>query len=163
MYKKAFSTDRLNTFKCNSAATMHEIINCYCWNIKLSKEIYSAINLLEVTLRNQIVDALDIHIKQDWILDNNIQSFLYQSQYEVYKKAYDKLHKQGKLTKGQLISELTFGFWAYIFTKKYSSRIWSRRNVFDSVFPNYDHPVKINRYKKTCKKVPRKVIKYSVF
>ena len=56
------------------------------------------------------------------------------------EKALLKLNE--KITKGELLPELNFGFWVNLCTKQYNPNIWMKKGVFEETFPYFDEFVK---------------------
>lgn len=150
MYKNIFSAERLNKYKINGSDTDNEVIARYLWNIALAESIYPSIAIFEVNLRNNIYNSISKNLKEDWI-DENISWFLKppvskkhpkgnseKNQILAAKKQLTKINKPH--SQGQIISQLTLGFWVNMLKNQYKPDIWNKPNVFDNAFPYF--PIK---------------------
>ncbi len=138
MYKKIFSQERLNAYKICSTDTDEDIIAKYLWNIALSETFYPAIAIFEVNYRNHIYNAISFHIMKEW-LDEINNPWLLQPEKDQIITAKKKIIKSGKIvTQGQIISQLTLGFWISILKKQYKKNVWNKPRVFEDVFPNFN-------------------------
>ena len=137
MYEEIISKDRLATYKLSEQDSQDIILGRYIWNIKLSQSLYPAISILEVTLRNKINDTIVKYLKKDWLDENN--SWFNASEVQKIQETKAKISKEGKLyTNGQLISQLTLGFWCNLFKKAYKPHIWNKPQMIERIFPNFD-------------------------
>ena len=98
-------------------------------------------SLLEVALRNAIDLAIETLIKQNWLFEEvKAQNLLKQNDYSKLLEANNTIIKnygEANRTKGKLISELNFGFWIFLCSTKYNPILWTKKNFFMTVFPNY--------------------------
>lgn len=133
--------NRLNSFKILEEDNLEILLNRYINNIKLSESLYPALSILEISLRNSLNYAIERHILNEWLLKElDGQKILTDKTYLKLKKAYNNvIDRYGKLgvTKGRLISELSFGFWVRLCTKEYNPTIWTQKGVFYETFPNF--------------------------
>lgn len=133
MYKELFSNERLSRYKKLPTDTDYNVINSYLWNIELSAAFYPPLALLEVVLRNRIHNAISSSLKENWLEEDNPW---FNSR---TKKKIKTIKDNNKtITIGKLISELTLGFWVYLFNNEFKTIIWDKKGIFDSVFPNFD-------------------------
>lgn len=150
MYKKIFSEERLKRYRININDTDDDVMARYLWNIALSAAVYQLIAIFEITLRNNIYNSISKNLLKDWIDENtawfkkihpklgyNIES----NQIIFAKKQLKKLSKP--ITQGQIITQLTLGFWVNMLKNQYRPDIWNKARVFEDAFPHC--PVKLNR------------------
>lgn len=141
MYKRTTSESRLNSFKLTKTDTQDVLYRRYIDNIKLSEALYPSLSLLEVTLRNSIDYAIETLIKPNWLFEEiSKQNILKPNDYTKLLEANNTIIKNyGKAngTKGKLISELNFVFWIFLCSAKYNPILWTKKNFFMTVFPNY--------------------------
>lgn len=150
MYKKIFSEERLKRYKTNINDTDDDIMAKYLWNIALSAAVYQLIAIFEITLRNNIYKSISKNLQPDWLDENtswfkkvqpklgyNIES----NQILFAKKQLTKLNKPH--TQGQIITQLTLGFWVNMLKNQYRPDIWNKARVFEDAFPHC--PIKTNR------------------
>lgn len=141
MYKRTISESRLSSFKLTETDTQDVLCRRYIDNIRLSESLYPSLSLLEVALRNAIDFAIETLIKQNWLFEEvKAQNLLKQNDYSKLLEANNTIIKnygEANRTKGKLISELNFGFWIFLCSTKYNPILWTKKNFFMTVFPNY--------------------------
>ena len=113
-----FSQERLDGYlnhaKCNSKT---EALIKYSWNIELSQALYPALQILEITLRNSLHQALSTHFQTDRWFD---LSLLHDRERKQVLKAKDDLLKERKKVEpGRVVAALSFGFWTSLFDLRY--------------------------------------------
>lgn len=141
-FQCTISLERLKSFyEHNDVNSLEDLIGCYAQNTKLSQAFYPILSILEISLRNTIDTMLKTYIDKDWI-EKEIQTrkFLHDYDYETLQKAYEetkKKYSKDKFSYGKVISNLNFGFWTNLCSKKYNDRIWTKKGRFSSVFVNY--------------------------
>ncbi len=127
-YNYSLNNERLKRYIINNKANEENVIDVYLWNIKLSKELYPIISLLEITLRNHINNAINQKIAKNWLLDKNIaKAILKDKELITYLESYKELNKRKQATEGKLIAELSLGFWVNLFNKKYKVDLWHKK------------------------------------
>ena len=146
MYKEIFSQERLKNYKINPSDTDEEVIARYLWNIALSEALYPAIAIFEINLRNNIYNSISKHIKKDWLdevntpwllkVPRNLKYNVENKQIMDAKKQLTKLKKPH--SQGQIISQLTLGFWVNMLKLQYKPDIWTKPKVFDDAFPYFN-------------------------
>lgn len=143
------SSERLKPYKLSEKDGFLILLNRYIYNIKISEAFYPILSMLEIALRNKIHSAIHELIKKDWLLlELQSQSLLLDNEYKILVEAAKKLQfKNKKITKGALITELSFGFWINLCKKAYKTIIWDKRGVFEFVFPFFPVQNKMDRTK----------------
>ncbi|MBC7196332.1 MAG: Abi family protein [Deferribacterales bacterium] len=138
-----FSTS-IRTYLSNDRLTPYEkilktkddkiILSHYIWNIKLSECFYPLLQILEISLRNSINNAIiDYFGFDDWYEDK--YGILEKNELVLVSKAKDEITKRTEdLTKGKIIAELNFGFWTSLFNKRYDVKLWHK--IIKKVFPD---------------------------
>lgn len=127
-----FSEERLNRYLGENNPKKQAVL-LYTWNIELSKSLYPSVQILEVTMRNSLHNALSDYFQTDHWFDDG---FLSQSERLTVSQAKEKLSKNGKqLTPGRLVAELSFGFWTSLFDIRYEhgQTLWPK--LLTSVLP----------------------------
>ncbi|EHH4664725.1 MULTISPECIES: Abi family protein [Enterobacterales] len=143
---KLISPKRLNVYKTYfNATTEEQCLGLYIWNQKLSNVFNSIIHIIEVSLRNSIMNTINEKkptlsgegfISYFRSLDENNES---RKQIEY---AYSKCHKKSNYTTDDLIALLPFGFWANICSQEHnesnegSLQLWPTYK--DDIFPDTD-------------------------
>ena len=103
----------------------------YKSNLKISKEYYIPLSILEIGLRNAINDCFSIVFGENWI---NSDILHLDSIKKIEEVKYRILQEQKELNQNQVISELSFGFWTALFRNSYIKTM--RTNIIKKIFPN---------------------------
>lgn len=103
----------------------------YKSNLKISKEYYIPLSILEIGLRNAINDCFSIEFGENWI---NSDILHLDSIKKIEEVKYRILQEQKELNQNQVISELSFGFWTALFRNSYIKTM--RTNIIKKIFPN---------------------------
>lgn len=117
--KIIFSQERLNGYlshsKCNNSK--NEALIAYSWNIELSQALYSALQILEIALRNSLHNAITQGFQTEHWFE---MSFLHDREKKRVDQAKDSLRKEKKqIESGRIVAELSFGFWTSLFDVRY--------------------------------------------
>ena len=141
------SSERLNSYKTIQEETFAILLERYMYNIKVAESFYPILSILEIALRNKIHNSIDKLIKSDWLLSEIYkQDLLLDNEHKILMDTFNKLKfKDKNLTKGALISELTFGFWVNLCKKSYKTILWDKKGFFESVFPFFSIKKEMNK------------------
>lgn len=143
------SNERLASYDISQKNNLSNSLNNYIYNIKFSKAFYPILSILEIALRNKINNSINLTIKANWLLSElKTQTLLLNNEYKVLLEAEKKLkQKNKKITEGNLISELSFGFWVNLCKKAYKTTFWDKKGFFEIVFPYFPKTQEMNRIK----------------
>ena len=114
-----FSSERMKTYSFHLDPEA-----LYLWNTRVTKSFLEDIQHVEVLLRNCVDTAVSPRYGQRWYVHPAIP-FDRQA-----KKSIQKAERRAGIARGQVppsgrvIAELSFDFWAYLFTNTYASTIW---------------------------------------
>jgi hypothetical protein len=109
-------------------------LNLYQWNLQLSSAFIIPLHILEVSIRNAVVEALeDVHTStwpwnQGFIISLPDQP----SGYSPRRNLMEVARRQ--TTMGKVVADLNFVFWEKMFTSRHDSRVWNTH--IKSLFPN---------------------------
>ena len=97
--------------------------NYYLWNIEVSAAFWGSFHLLEVGLRNAIHQQLTLITNSNtWWETPDI---LYENEMKILGGVITKmLKKHMEYDPGQIIAELSFGFWVALLNKNYHRALW---------------------------------------
>ncbi len=111
-YEILFSAERLKSF---------DNFDDYLNNISYSQAYYARLHLIEVALRNKVNCVLVNKFGRDWLVHiEQINSFLTPDSIAIIKNTYQKLiNEKSAVTNGDMVSNLTFGFWVSLFSRRY--------------------------------------------
>lgn len=100
-------------------------VDCHLFNCELAQSFYSSLSYFEIILRNKIDMVFSKHLGADWIL---------QEQYMIGRNK-DNMNnalchirdtKKNPKDKNHIISELSLGFWVYLFLPAYNDLLWKK-------------------------------------
>lgn len=141
-FHTAISTPRFSRYLAACGNRRPGAEKLYRMNLRLSQKMYSVIGIFEVILRNSI-DRHLTSIKGPFWLEESVmlngyldasagcEISFHTVQEAIYKLGLDYTHDG-------LIAELTFGFWAYQFSKK---EFAASGSTLLQIFPNRPHDV----------------------
>lgn len=131
--EKSISVDRLSHYSnVYNTKDKKVIIQKYLLNVELSKALYFSLQTLETTLRNSIHKILSGKLNNEfWFEDEN---FIHPETIKDIVNARRKININKIQTSGRIISELSFGFWSYLFGSYYQQKIWNK--YIKHIFPN---------------------------
>lgn len=124
----ALSTPRIGVYIAKTTPkTCLESTSLYFYNVLLCESLYPAIHILEITLRNNINEALKQSTGQsDWY---DIPYLLINNQTSQVAQAKTKILQSNKpITSDQIVSELSMGFWVGLFNAAYEHPLWRKYN-----------------------------------
>ena len=118
------SEKRLAKYK---GISKEDAFKCHLYNSELAESFYQSLSYFEIILRNKIDLVFSKYLGDDWIFD---------TQYHIGKNKnhYDDALKRIEREKGEtylknrdcLISELTFGYWSFLFSSSYKDILWNK-------------------------------------
>ncbi|MBE6451076.1 MAG: hypothetical protein E7016_03835 [Alphaproteobacteria bacterium] len=111
---------------------------CHLYNSELAESFYQSLCYFEIILRNKIDLVFSKYLGENWIFD---------TQYHIGKNLnhYNDALKRIEREKGVeclknrdcLISELTFGYWSYLFSSDYKDVLWNKYpSMIKEIFNN---------------------------
>ena len=121
LYKTFFSDSRIDSYLNHTNGDPLLATMLYDWNTQVSSAFWELISYLEVALRNAIDYQLRGLSEQHWLfkLESSTEQRTRQSRIEILQ-AKSRLQRSSKLaTPVQIVSELPFGFWASLISKRY--------------------------------------------
>jgi len=141
-YRATIGVERLKSFGYGQENVTEEyLLQMYELNLKTSQSLYPALSMVEIHLRNAIDTMMQTLFSETWLEDEiKEQRILLNYDHNKLLQAYETLqskYKEEDITHGKLISELTFGFWVNLCSKKYNPIIWTKKGTFRGVFVDY--------------------------
>jgi hypothetical protein len=125
--ERLFSAERLSTYLAHCDGDMTAAIEMYRWNAAITAAFWEPIGHLEVALRNTLDGQLSTRNRRldragSW-LDDPARELSSRARLDIMS-ARERVSQKGKRSSdGQTISELSFGFWRFLITKKLTS-LW---------------------------------------
>lgn len=120
--EELFSSERLSTYLARSEGDFKAAVRLYRWNAAITAAFWEPIGHLKVALRNTLAAQLaERHAalgkSGSWLDDPGRE--LSERARDDIAAARDRVRQKGKrASEGQTISELSFGFWRFLITKK---------------------------------------------
>jgi hypothetical protein len=117
-----FSEERFSTYLAHCEGDFDEAVRLYRWNAAITAAFWKPIGHLEVALRNTLAAQLTArHVRLSrpglWLDDPGRE--LSERARDDIGAARARVRQKGKrASEGQTISELSFGFWRFLITKK---------------------------------------------
>ncbi len=109
--------ERLSVYRADSCDDETALAR-YLYNIELCKSLYSSLNMFEIAFRNSVDRALQNFTRtSDWFEKLTFTGECAKN----IAAAKEKIRKRNKpITHDRIIAELTLGFWASLFSKRYA-------------------------------------------
>lgn len=119
----SISDERLSRYSVACHGNVAEAISLYEYNCRVSEAFYTAIQGFEICLRNHLHRALSGHFGKDWMFDRKVP--LDGKARLKIAHVIERLHSRGKSgAVGQIVAELSLGFWVALLTKRYDMPLW---------------------------------------
>ena len=150
-FESIFSADRTHRYLQATSNDKRKAMTLYRWNLHLAQEMFAVINCFEVALRN----AIDRHMIQnygnDWLRDAILPGGLFddprmRETQRIVQKVYNKLLSEGNYTHSQLLSNMEFGIWKYMFS---APQFRATGRTLLSIFPNKPRSTPAMQYNNT--------------
>lgn len=129
--ESCLSPDRLEPYYQRVGKDKTKALRLYLWNTSLSESLYGSLQGLEIGLRNSINRELTAKHSLDWyknpILFRDIQ-------HDKINRVIAEFDKQRPITQSDVVSRLSFGFWADILHYEMYEQLW--REAIHRAFPN---------------------------
>ena len=127
LYRRHFTHGRFEPYVVACSGDPSRALLLYDWNMQVSAAFWELIVYLEVALRNRINEQLETSFdhQMHWTSDLTILGPSYaRNLRDELKLANDRIMRRGKeSTPDQIVSELPFGFWVSILSRR-SRSIW---------------------------------------
>ena len=141
---KRLTDDRLGSYLSASCGDLEAAIRLYDWGVAVASAMYADLARLEIVFRNAVDEALGrLGAERGWRQPWYQQGHLFKGQKakkvrESIAAAIDRGTPKGKSVPmhGQVISELSFGFWRYLCRPTFATSVWVP--AVAAVFP--EHP-----------------------
>lgn len=134
---RCLSVPRLASYRARCGGDLAKAITLYEWNAEVTGAMWETIGHLEVALRNAMSARLTVRHQLlgrsgDWLDDPFAE--LDRAAHDDIAKACDRVRRNRKpVTQDQIVSELSFGFWRFLLTRRYATTLWPD---LAAAFPN---------------------------
>lgn len=146
-YVRRLSQERLTSYMAACGGDLTEAVRLYEWNCAMSGALFEILADVEVVLRNAIHNELMVwHGSQPGFWYDDPLNLMPVKQVQQVARARVQLSRKGKTeSPGQVVSELSFGFWRLLLIRRYKSTLWLW--AMHKGFPNLPpHDADINRF-----------------
>lgn len=133
-----------NEFISKNRMKQYKNVNEYIDNLKLCKEYYIPLSLVEIALRNSLNNFLKKKVNTNWLLDKNFIKPQHQNKIDISIKMLKLENKE--VEQDNILAELNFGFFVTFFKQPYQQYL--RYKDLKHIFPNLPSSKnkKINRH-----------------
>lgn len=150
-FEAIFSADRTHRYLQATSNDKCKAMTLYRWNLHLAQEMFAVINCFEVALRNAIDRHMTLNFGNDWLRDAIMPGGLFddprmRETQRIIRKVYDKLAAEGNYTHSQLLSNMEFGIWKYMFS---APQFRATGRTLLAVFPNKPRSTPTMQYNNT--------------
>ena len=121
-FEYVISTERMQKYLDACGGDSRRAMTLYRYNLRLSQEMFTMVSCFEVTLRNAIDRRLKAELGAEWLRDLILPGgrFFYDQRVgktrKIIDKAYQELMRKRCYTHTQLLTDMEFGVWKYMFS-----------------------------------------------
>ena len=134
------SSARMSSYLQASENDLSSALDLYVWNSKASAALLEVLGVVEVVVRNawhMSLEAMSLNKCGVTRWFENESGHLNRHSMRDIEEAKDRLIKRNKnLSSNQIVSELNFGFWRFLFAKQYRTTLWPLAGKY--AFPNLE-------------------------
>jgi hypothetical protein len=121
--EQALSAARLSTYLKLADGNQAKCIELYIKNMQISEKLHTLLNEFEVVFRNAVNDVLSARYGAEWYNSREIEFI--DKHITAIQRVKQDIHKENKpKTNPNIISNLTMGFWVFLFNKDYDRNLW---------------------------------------
>lgn len=132
---KVLSQPRFATYLQHCNNDRDKALEVYQWNLEISSAFVVPLHILEIALRNAVVDSLTNIYTSNWPWDQNfILSLPNARGYNPRRNLQQVANNMSAPTMGKVVAELKFVFWEKMFTSRHDTRLWNSQ--LKTCFPN---------------------------
>lgn len=135
--RQRLSPPRMARYEADSGS-LKDAIRLYEWNVEVSSLFYRLLHGVEVLLRNAINDQMVrwhmAHGLPGRWFDDPRQSFDSKTYADIAEAQQRIRMRSWPVTTDRLVSELNFGFWRYLLSRRYERDLWTP--VLRHAFPH---------------------------
>lgn len=132
---RTLSTDRFSTYLVASGHDQQRAFKMYIWNAQVGEAFHTAIQAVEVALRNSINYGIIRKYNTDWWRNSDLSTILDEERTGDLSEVLRRISNRGlTLCNGQVVAGLSFGFWVGMLQRRYNPPIWSQH--FRHAFPH---------------------------
>lgn len=113
-----------------------DAVACHLFNCELAESFYSSLSYFEIILRNKIDKVFSKYLGENWIFQ---PQFIIGRNKDNMASALSHINdtKKNPANKDHIISELSLGFWVYLFLPTYNDVLWNKYpTMLSEIFDN---------------------------
>lgn len=118
------SQERFAPYLDLSSSNDSAALKLYEFNIKLSESFYPSLHNLEISLRNNFHFSISKIYGEDWLLNRDLISGTNKKEFVNLAKIAEIVSKSKSLSSGEIVSNLSFGFWVSLLYPNYELSLW---------------------------------------
>ena len=150
-FEYIFSQERTQRYLLATNSDTRKAMTLYRSNLHLAQEMFAVINCFEVALRNAIDRHMISHFGNDWLRDAVVNGGMFddpkmRETQRIVLKVYNKLVAENAYTHSQLLSNMEFGIWKYMFS---APQFAATGRTLLAIFPNKPKSTKTMHYNNT--------------
>lgn len=133
---RAVHDDRIDRFLPAAQGSREDAFSLYLWNCSLCEAFYLPLHFAEISVRNAINNRLIERFGERWFENRAVVGTLEprrQAEFSEILQSETRRHGAG-MTCHHLVSEMSFGFWQHLLTKRFNRIIWA--DGMHCAFPN---------------------------
>lgn len=137
-FKGIVSAERIDRYMVATTGNKRKAMTLYRNNIRLSQELLGVVSCFEVALRNAIDREMTVEFGNDWLRDAVLPGGIYDNPkckktQQIINTVYRALLRDGIYSHSQLLSQMEFGIWKYMFS---NPQFNAGHKILLRVFPN---------------------------
>ena len=124
--RPSMSADRLGTYLTAAGFDQERALRLYVWNAYIGEAFHLPIQGVEVALRNSVNTALCRKFTTDWWSSPDYLAIADRTRKADIETAIRRIRNRGRpCITGQVVANLSFGFWVGMLQRRYNPTIWS--------------------------------------
>lgn len=137
-FERIMSPKRMGRYLTACHGDTKKAMTLYRYNLRLSQETFTIISCFEVALRNAIDNQLSANLGPEWLKDSIMPDGVFSNPilhktHDIISHSYQKLLNGNQYSHSNLLSNLDFGIWKYMFSPL-QYRVTGRTLL--NIFPN---------------------------
>ena len=147
----SLSNDRLGTYLTAAGFDRDRALRLYIWNAQIGEAFHLPVQGVEVGLRNCVNAALTRGFGPSWWSEASFHDIISRERENDLTTAFRRIQNRNRpLIVGQVVANLSFGFWVGMLRGRYTPALWSSH--FRLGFPNLPTDVKRERVASSAKR-----------
>lgn len=124
---KAVHDDRIDRFLPAAAGSREDAFRLYLWNCGLCEAFYLPLHFAEIAVRNAINGHLINRFGENWFENRALIGNMDPKRQAEFGELLDaeRARHGDKMTCHHLVSEMSFGFWQHLLTKRFGRVVWA--------------------------------------